>query len=137
MAGAYLESDIDQSRRDVVAKGGTVKYTQGNCIAYGWIYRNRKADNTLPVSGPTPTMTACSQRMVWAFVTRVRMTGGVPAYHCATVPPSTTARYGSGRVAGRRQQHDRLPDYGVLRRWPGLVVFGRQLRICVWGVNGT
>lgn len=42
--------DLDNTISMCVSKGGTV-VTSGKCVAYGWVYRNRKADNTLPVSG--------------------------------------------------------------------------------------
>ncbi len=42
--------DLDNTDPMCFSKGGAV-VTTGKCVAYGWVYRNRKDDNTLPVSG--------------------------------------------------------------------------------------
>jgi len=42
--------DLDNTDAMCFSKGGTV-VTTGKCVAYGWIYMNRKADGTLPVTG--------------------------------------------------------------------------------------
>jgi len=47
---AISRVDLDNTDAMCRSKGGTV-LTTGKCIAYGWVYRNRKPDGTLPVSG--------------------------------------------------------------------------------------
>lgn len=42
--------DLDNTDSMCFSKGGTV-VTTGKCVAYGWVYLNRKADGTLPVTG--------------------------------------------------------------------------------------
>lgn len=42
--------DLDNTDAMCLAKGGTIVKT-GKCVAYGWVYRNRKADGSLPVEG--------------------------------------------------------------------------------------
>lgn len=42
--------DLDNTDAMCFSKGGTV-VTTGKCVAYGWVYRNRKTDGDLPVSG--------------------------------------------------------------------------------------
>jgi hypothetical protein len=42
--------DLDNTDAMCFSKGGTV-VTTGKCVAYGWVYRNRKSDGDLPVSG--------------------------------------------------------------------------------------
>ena len=42
--------DLDNTDAMCFSKGGTV-VTSGKCVAYGWVYRNRKPDGTLPVTG--------------------------------------------------------------------------------------
>jgi PKD repeat protein len=43
--------DLDRTAAMCLSKGGTTLTSPGTCVAYGWVYRNRKADNTLPISG--------------------------------------------------------------------------------------
>ncbi len=42
--------DLDNTDSMCISKGGTV-VTTGKCVAYGWLYLNRKADGSLPVTG--------------------------------------------------------------------------------------
>lgn len=42
--------DLDRTTAMCRSKGGTT-LVAATCTAYGWVYRNRKADNTLPISG--------------------------------------------------------------------------------------
>ena len=41
--------DLDSTDAMCLSKGGTI--VKNKCVAYGWQYRNRKADGTLPVTG--------------------------------------------------------------------------------------
>ena len=82
------------------AKGGAIVYT-GKCVAYGWQYRNRKADGTLPVTGTGISITKgpsasdnlgfCRQSMKMTLVSGFAnlAPGGCPAYHnSATTDPN-------------------------------------------------
>lgn len=42
--------DLDNTTAMCQSKGGTV-VTTGKCVAYGWLYRNRKSDASLPFTG--------------------------------------------------------------------------------------
>ena len=44
--------DLDNTPAMCTAKGGTV-VTTGKCVAYGWIYLNRKTDGNLPITPGT------------------------------------------------------------------------------------
>lgn len=84
--------DLDNTDAMCIAKGGTV-VTTGKCVAYGWVYRNRKADGSLPVTGTGISTTDGVQEtdgLGWCYQ-QMRMTatnadGG--SYNSAATCPS-------------------------------------------------
>jgi hypothetical protein len=79
--------DLDNTDSMCFSKGGTV-VTTGKCVAYGWIYLNRKADNTLPVTGTglSTTHGVQSTDNLGFCATSMRMTSAT--YTSATTCPS-------------------------------------------------
>jgi len=79
--------DLDNTDSMCFSKGGTV-VTTGKCVAYGWVYRNRKADNTLPISGTGVSTTDGVQSTdnLGFCATSMRMTSGT--FTSATTCPS-------------------------------------------------
>ncbi len=82
--------DLDRSLPMCQSKGGTtLSPIPGTCVAYGWVYRNRKADGpppTLPVTGTGVSTTdgvQASDGLGFCY-TGIRMTGG--SYTSATCP---------------------------------------------------
>ncbi|HEY2775802.1 MAG TPA: PKD domain-containing protein [Candidatus Binatia bacterium] len=73
--------DLDNTAGMCTSLGGTI-VTTGKCVAYGWIYRNRKADGTLPVSGSGISTTS-----------GVQFSDGLG--FCATTMRMTSASYSS------------------------------------------
>ncbi|MBI5633339.1 MAG: PKD domain-containing protein [Nitrospirae bacterium] len=49
--------DLDRTLAMCISRGGTTLTTTGTCVAYGWQYRNRKADGTVPVVANKPATT--------------------------------------------------------------------------------
>ena len=82
--------DLDRTAAMCTSKGGTtLSPIPGTCVAYGWVYRNRKSDGpppTLPVSGTGISTTdgvQASDGLGFCY-TAIRMTGGT--YTSATCP---------------------------------------------------
>lgn len=79
--------DLDNTDSMCFSKGGTV-VTTGKCVAYGWVYLNRKDDGTLPVSGTGVSMTDGVQSTdgLGFCATSMRMTSAT--FTSATTCPS-------------------------------------------------
>ncbi|HJQ98567.1 MAG TPA: PKD domain-containing protein [Candidatus Polarisedimenticolaceae bacterium] len=81
--------DLDNTETMCLSKGGTI-VTTGKCVAYGWVYLNRKDDGTLPITGTGIATTDGVQAAdgLGFCATPMRMTGGTytsaatcPSYH--------------------------------------------------------
>jgi hypothetical protein len=106
--------DLDNTDSMCFSKGGTV-VTTGKCVAYGWVYRNRKDDNTLPVSGTGLSTTD-----------GVQLTDGLG--FCATSMRMTSATFNSSTTCPSRHNSRATADPigGPYTEWPD----------CLSSING-